>query len=197
MTEQIDEETYMELYGVSPKVILILMGAITWVLPFGVYYINLGSAEEPFGVMGIIGFLFSIDFSNWLPYLSYMNPFMFWQLFTLGFFNLFFLYRMYKYYDGRTTKLNTITVGIFSVVLPLILAMVFPGYILGYYVGPIPIQFICGLIIMHRIPGPEIRSPWAGHFTDYSWYHWRSLHKSLPGAYRGSDEEQPWADEDI
>jgi hypothetical protein len=189
MTEQIDEETYLELYGVSPRVIVFIMGIITWVIPFGAYYIVLNPDYPEQGIAGVMGFLFSIDFNSWLPYVTYQNLPMMYVAVNLGFFNILFVYWMYRYYNGKSTKNSAISVGALSLVIPLIIAMIFPGYIIGYYVGPIPLQFFCGLYIMYKIPGPELRSPWAGQFMDYSWYHWRSLHKSLPKEYRDMGED--------
>jgi len=38
---------------------------------------------------------------------------------------------------------------------------------------PIPLQFLIGLIILHRIEGPEVISPWSGMRLDLSWWKWQ------------------------
>ena len=38
---------------------------------------------------------------------------------------------------------------------------------------PIPLQFLIGLIILWRIEGPEIISPWSGVRLDFSWWRWK------------------------
>jgi hypothetical protein len=35
---------------------------------------------------------------------------------------------------------------------------------------PIPLQFLIGLIILHRLEGPEVISPWSGMRLDLSWW---------------------------
>jgi hypothetical protein len=37
---------------------------------------------------------------------------------------------------------------------------------------PFPLQFLVGLIILQRIEGPEVISPWSGIRLDLSWWKW-------------------------
>ncbi|TET79261.1 hypothetical protein E3J38_07410 [candidate division TA06 bacterium] len=81
-----------------------------------------------------------------------------------------FAYQMVRYYNGRTTKMNTLLVGVASE-LQILVVMIFMG--IGQSVsspdpeaiwtplfGPIPILFLTGLVIMKLRPPPEITTPW-------------------------------------
>jgi hypothetical protein len=43
---------------------------------------------------------------------------------------------------------------------------------------PLPFQFIIALIILWRIEGPEVISPWSGVRLDFSWWKWKRAKKS-------------------
>ena len=83
-----------------------------------------------------------------------------------------FAYQMVRYYNGRTTKMNTLLVGVASE-LQVLVVMIFvtiaqsvlspyPGAIwtLLPLFGPIPVLFLTGLVIMKIRPPPEITTPW-------------------------------------
>ena len=83
-----------------------------------------------------------------------------------------FAYQMVRYYNGRTTKMNTLLVGVASE-LQVLVVMIFvtivqsilspyPGAIwtLLPLFGPIPVLFLTGLVIMKLRPPPEITTPW-------------------------------------
>ncbi len=81
-----------------------------------------------------------------------------------------FTYQMVRYYSGRTTKLNTLLVGVASELQVLVVANLGmigqsvsspdPSQILVPLFGPIPILFLTGLVIMKLRPPPEITTPW-------------------------------------
>ncbi len=83
-----------------------------------------------------------------------------------------FVYQMVRYYNGRTTKMNTLLVGVASE-LQVLVVMIFvtivqsvfspyPGEIwtLLPLFGPTPFLFLTGLVIMKLRPPPEIPPPW-------------------------------------
>jgi len=81
-----------------------------------------------------------------------------------------FAYQMVRYYNGKTTKLNTLLVGVASELQILVVAnlgMIVqlalspdPGKILVPLFGPIPVLFLTGFVIMRLKPPPEITTPW-------------------------------------
>ena len=81
-----------------------------------------------------------------------------------------FAYQMVRYYNGRTTKLNTLLVGVASELLVLVVTnlMTIVQWVLSPYrdemlvplFGPIPVLFLTGLVIMKLRPLPEITTPW-------------------------------------
>lgn len=81
-----------------------------------------------------------------------------------------FAYQMVRYYNGRTTKMNTLLVGVASELQVLVVTnlMTIVQWVLSPYrdemlvplFGPIPVLFLTGLVIMKvRLP-PEIITPW-------------------------------------
>jgi hypothetical protein len=81
-----------------------------------------------------------------------------------------FAYQMVRCYNGRTTKLNTLLVGVASELQILVvgnLALIVqlalspdPGQIMVPLFGPIPVLFLTGLVIMNLKPPSEITTPW-------------------------------------
>ncbi len=81
-----------------------------------------------------------------------------------------FAYQMVRYYNGRTTKMNTLLVGVASELQILVVAYLGmigqlasspdPGQILVPLFGPIPVLFLTGLVIMKLRPPSEITTPW-------------------------------------
>jgi hypothetical protein len=53
---------------------------------------------------------------------------------------------------------------------------------------PIPLQFAIGLIILHRIEGPEVISPWSGMRLDLSW--WKRLRPKRKDDWDPFEEEK-------
>jgi hypothetical protein len=81
-----------------------------------------------------------------------------------------FAYQMVRYYKGRTTKLNTLLVGVASELQVLVVTNLMtigqlvsspnPSQILVPLFGPTPVLFLTGLVIMKLRPPPEITTPW-------------------------------------
>ncbi len=81
-----------------------------------------------------------------------------------------FAYQMVRYYNGRTTKMNTLLVGVASELQVLVVTnlMTIVQWVLSPYrdeilvplFGPIPVLFLIGLVIMKLRPPPEITTPW-------------------------------------
>jgi len=161
--------TEMELYGVSPGVIAFIMAVVTasvplgyipdgmiysvlWVLPLGY-----GFAESPFGFF----------------YFYFLDPFVIFVTLPLTILNIMFAVWIVRYYNAKTSKYTAIFIGILSILLPSALFLylnMMAGSILLLY--PIPIQFIVGLILLWRIEGPDVISPWSGMRLDLSWWKW-------------------------
>jgi len=82
----------------------------------------------------------------------------------LGFFNIVFAFQVIRFTRGKASRRNTLLVGALTLVLPItsmiaaLPAMVSSGFFV--YIGPIPIQLITGLLLMHLAGPKEPVSPW-------------------------------------
>jgi hypothetical protein len=71
---------------------------------------------------------------------------------------------MYRYYNGKITKKSALIAscagdGVFLIFgLPSVLLSSIFG--MGYYIIPLPIQMIVGILILWRSPMPESTTPW-------------------------------------
>ncbi|MFW9868375.1 MAG: hypothetical protein ACFFEL_02000 [Candidatus Thorarchaeota archaeon] len=166
--------TEMELYGVSPGVIRVMIYFVTILAPFGF----IPSSSNPLGLFWIQGGFYGL-------LLVLVNPFFY---LPLCFLNVLYARRIVLYYQARVSKNSVFLVGLFSILLPttifLYLTGLFGSYVVIY---PIPIQFIAGWILLHRIEGPEVISPWSGMRLDLSW--WRF------GKPRKTSDWEPFEDE--
>ena len=167
--------TEMELYGTSPGVIAVLMIITTLVAPCGI-------VPSEMGPFGRYWYLYSLV---WLYSSGSPFPPGFWFLnynllitLPLCMLQVVFAIWIVRYYQSKTTKYTAMTIGLLSILLPTILVLYFSSLVVVIY--PIPIQFIIGLIILWRIDGPEVISPWSGMRLDLSWWKW-------PNRKRGDD----------
>ncbi|MFW9787944.1 MAG: hypothetical protein ACFFE2_05250 [Candidatus Thorarchaeota archaeon] len=180
----------MEMYGVSPRVIAIIMFLITMIAPQGYVPHNLSIPPVFYLEPMIYSFLWKISLQplhSTLPFCGWSTMDLF-ALLPLTVLNWVFALWVVRYYQARSSRYNTIMLGVIANLLPLFLiyyySAPFPEYHIIY---PIPIQFILGLIILWRIEGPEVISPWSGMRLDLSWWKWR---RSKP-----KDDWDPFAEE--
>lgn len=178
MTEE--EDSDLELYGTSPGVIAFFMILISLIVPLGVLPSN--AFIVLFGGMGM-----SPDFMIysliWVYTPEFYIPFTLiplflalniWFTLPLTIFNIAYIWKIIRYYRGDCTRYSAIWVGMLSITIPTIFALLTTGILSGtgslVVIGPIPLQFIAGLIFMFKIPGPEMTSPWRGDLGDRSWW---------------------------
>lgn len=148
--------TEMELYGVSPSIIKMIMYTVTFLSPFGFIPVTTDFAWF-FFFSGIYGFF-------WI----FVNPFVYLPLCLL---NILYAHQIVKYYQGRSSRNSVNMIGLLSILLPTVIVLLISGILGGYIVlYPIPIQFLIGFVLMWRIDGPEVISPWSGMRLDLSWW---------------------------
>jgi hypothetical protein len=97
-----------------------------------------------------------------------------WLTLPLTILNIAYIWKVVRYYRGDCTRYSAIWVGMLSLVLPTLIAICITiplnpsgGFV---FIGPIPLQFIVGLIFMYKIPGPEMTSPWKYDLSERSWW---------------------------
>lgn len=159
--------TKMELYGVSPGVIAIIIFITTFVAPCGIIP----------GEMGPFGRYWSLYSLFWLYSSGGPFPPGFWFLsfnllitLPLCILHVVFAIWIVRYYQSKTTKDAAMIIGLLSILLPATLVLYLSSLAMVIY--PLPIQFIIGLCILWRIDGPEVISPWSGMRLDLSWWRW-------------------------
>ena len=165
----------------SPWVIGQIMIIITLITPLGMSltngYILIATTwfEGPF-IYGLL-WVFDWGYHGYYSDFAVFNiPFM-WLMVPLSIFSILYIRQIVRYYLGKRSRDSALMVGIISVVFPSLLSLL--PMILGAglsqicFIIPIPIQFIAGLIFLHKFEGPEVISPWPGQFIDWSW--WKRL----------------------
>lgn len=154
-----EHSTEMELYGVSPGIIRMIMFIVTIFSPFGFIPVSAGMFWFYLVQSGIYGLF-------WI----FVNPFVYLPLCLL---NIYYAHWIVKYYQARSSRNSVHLLGLLSIILPTVILLFISGMFGNYLVlYPIPLQFIIGVIIMNRIEGPEVISPWSGLRFDLSWWKW-------------------------
>lgn len=184
MSEDIPSE--MELYGVSPGTIAVIMIVVTIFLPLGgVNLVNpiqsMSGGMPPF----IYSVLWGIFIGNISSLLYIFNPIYYlstiWFTVPLCLFNILYVRQILRYFMGLSSRDSAIMVGLLSLIVPTIMSLYITqaGFPFGLII-PIPIQFVIGLIFLYKFREPELIAPWSGIYIDWSW--WRSERR------RGKDE---------
>ncbi len=95
-----------------------------------------------YGVAGYTGFFF-------------FNPAYLIQELILSALNLVFLWSIIRYYQGKTSRNTAISIGVLSLVPPVIMPLVISFGRGLVYLGPLPLQFLIGLLLLLKVKGPE------------------------------------------
>lgn len=166
--------TEMELYGVDPGVIRLIMIVVTVFSPLGF----IPEVTGMFGSYYLIGGIYGLF---WIL----LNPFVYLPLCLL---NILYAHRLVRYYQAKSSRDSVHLIGLLSVLLPTVIILYVSGMFGNFVIlYPIPLQFLIGLIILHRIEGPEAISPWSGMRLDLSWWKWRQPKRK--------DDWDPFAEE--
>jgi hypothetical protein len=161
---------------VSPRVIGLLMIIITIVVPLGIIPSRLMQWTFTTGSDSwiVYSLLWAFDTQFFYMPFNIMTYTILYLTLPLVIFNILYIRQIVRYYYGKTTRDAAIMVGIISLLLPALIGLSTSGYYFPsgeyLYVGPVPIQFIAGLIILYKLEGPEVISPWSGQFIDWSWW---------------------------
>jgi len=157
------EDSGPELYGTNPRVIAFLMTFVTFIVPFGylppssAVFSYFSSAHAFDGIYGLLWFFgFANDFGFGYFGFHFLRIGLMFITVVLSIFNLLFAREVVRFYQGKTSQKQILLVGMVSLIYPNLFALTpLPLTIFGI-IWPIPIQFIIGLIILYRIPGPEL-----------------------------------------
>jgi hypothetical protein len=150
-----------ELRGISPGVIAILMAFVTVFLPSGlvpvpaqylshiVYFVMVYSPlwvyATDFSSMGFAGYTGFFFF----------NPSYILQQALLSSLNFLFLWFIVRYYQGKTSSRAAIAVGLLSLIPPAAMPFLIGLGSHLVYRGPLPFQFVIGMLLLLKVRGPE------------------------------------------
>lgn len=173
-----EDDPDLELLGTPPGVIAFFMILISFVAPIGIIPFNAwivlggGYGNPSLMIYSLIWFYtpdLYIPFSL-MPLFFLINI---WFTIPLTIFNLAYIRQVVHYYRGKCTRYSAIWIGMLSVTIPTLFTLAVTGLLTPgsfVFIGPIPIQFITGLIFLYKIPGPDMTSPWRGDLTDRHWW---------------------------
>jgi len=158
------EDSRPELFGTNPRVIAILMAIVTLVVPFGYLpsysIIFFGGASLSSGIYGLLwSFGDAIDLGYGYNGFHFLTPDLTVITIVLSIFNLLFAREVVMYYQGKTSKKWVLFMGAMSLIYPALFALVsliLPILAMWGIIWPIPVQLIFGLILLLKIPGPEL-----------------------------------------
>ena len=153
-----------ELFGVNPRVIAILMILVTIIVPFGylpppsIIFFSI-HAEMGTGIYGLFWFFGSaIDFGYGYFGFHVLSGGLTILAIVLSIFNILFAHEVVRYYQGKISQKQVLFIGVVSLIFPNLFKFIpFPIAIFGI-IWPIPIQFITGLLLLYKIPGPEFET---------------------------------------
>jgi len=167
--------TEPDLYGVSPGIIRMIMIIVTVFSPFGFIPMDYGMFDVYSLLPGIYGLFWII-----------VNPFFY---LPLCLFNILYVRQLVRYYQAKSSRDSVHLIGLLSILLPTAIMFYISGMFGSFVIlYPIPLQFAIGLIILHRIEGPEVISPWSGMRLDLSW--WKRLRPKRKDDWDPFEEEK-------
>ncbi|MFW9843875.1 MAG: hypothetical protein ACFFEV_04810 [Candidatus Thorarchaeota archaeon] len=174
-----EEDPNLEIFGTSPRVIAFFMILISLLVPIGIVptyaYMLFGLPDDvSFAIYGLIWlWIPNVDAALAYTLMLYFIVYV-WMTWPLTLVNYLYIVQIVRYYRGDCIRYSAVWIGLLSVTIPTIFAYITTGIVTpgGEFalVGPIPLQFIAGLIFMYKIPGPEMTSPWRGDLADRSWW---------------------------
>ena len=157
-----ENEPEPELFGTNPGIIAFVMVLFSVIVALGILPMSI-----LFVSMFIEGHIDPMFIDDYL--LFAYSPAL---LVPLNICNIAYIWKMVHYYRGDCTRNFVIWVGMLSITLPTIFAIVLIGFLTPSQsllaISPIYLPFIFGIILMYRKPRPELISPWQGNLSNRS-----------------------------
>jgi hypothetical protein len=122
------------------------------------------SANLDLAGTSIFGIFLPIDPSSVFYGFHILNPLVLLWAPVNGFFNILFAVQVIRYIQDKTSMKKTIIAGVLTFTIPLYQAFLFLPHLLmighPYYIGPIPIQLVVGLLIARKYGPKSVDAPW-------------------------------------
>ena len=172
------------LISLLPKWVLGTWILITLFAPFAVYYyiIILNSStigtivyallwaylpdnsNPDIGGSSILGQILPVQPDSAFYGYHILNPGALLYAPVFGFFTILFAVQLVRYIQGKTSARKTIIAGLLTFAIPLYQIYLFAPYLLmvghPFFIGPIPIQLIVGIIIAKKYSPKPLDKPW-------------------------------------
>ncbi|MFW9843873.1 MAG: hypothetical protein ACFFEV_04800 [Candidatus Thorarchaeota archaeon] len=176
-----DPEDDPEIYGTSPRVIMILLALVTLFIPVGATGLTYNYTNMQPLVYGVIWWS-PIDkiFVRFMYYIVHPWELLstIWLTIPLCAFNFLFIYQVNRWFFGKTSRDIVLFYGLLSIVVPSgISVALWATSVLPIIITPLPFQFVVGMILLYRFRDPDHISPWRGYTLDWSW--WIRLRHSI------------------
>ena len=167
-----------------PISVLFVWILITLFVPFAVFYYVLAgnmasmgpniiyallwayipSANLDIAGTSIFGIFLPIDPSSVFYGFHILNPLVLLWAPVNGFFNILFAVQVIRYIQDKTSMKKMLIAGVLTFTIPLYQAFLFLPHLLMighfYYIGPIPIQLIVGILIARKYSPKPMDAPW-------------------------------------
>lgn len=140
------------------------MGITTLLAPFGVYAFSVRNSILTVSLHAILWGIMPEDF-------VYNGSILFDMYIIIGrgvfygIFNIWFGIEVIRYFNDYTRRRMAILSGILSLIYPFAMVIISWPWLhtstTFEYLGPIPIQFVVGLLLMKYFGEPKLREPWS------------------------------------
>lgn len=145
-----------------------VMFLATVILPYGSftssYSVNQGNASVDVTIRALLWAFYSYSADSSLGGLHMLDNYSLTPGLLLGSFNIIFAFQVIRYTRGDSGKRNTLAFGVLTLIPPILFLITVVPFMLTWgifaYIGPIPIQLITGLLLMHFAGPKEITKPW-------------------------------------
>ncbi len=121
------------------------------------------SANWELAGTSIFGIFLPVDPSSVFYGLHILNPLILVWIPIFGFFNILFAVLVIRHIQGKTSMRKTIIAGLLTLAIPLYQTFLYLPYLLTigpYFIGPIPIQLIMGILIARKYSPKPVDVPW-------------------------------------
>ena len=152
-----------DLVGVEPWLMGKILFFLMMVIPIGTIPVErygvdwLWSSFARYTAM-MYGLFWKLDSFELSPNNLWLDPAYLLFAIPVIVLNIIFAFEVVRYYKALVSRKHVLIVGTMSFLVPLLLAMITRVLLpeSAAYFGPLPFLLIVGLLLLYKIPGPEI-----------------------------------------
>lgn len=122
------------------------------------------SANHDLGGTSIFGIILPVDPGSMFYGFHILNPLILLWIPVFGFSTILFGVQVIRYIQDKTSMRKTIIAGLLTFAIPLYQIYLFAPHLLligdPFYIGPIPIQLIVGILLVRKYGPKPLDKPW-------------------------------------